>query len=1637
MNGNKMKASGRIIAVLLAALMVIAMIPSAMTQTFAETQETNVNDSEIAEVQSGTATVTVTAANATVVINGVPQTTYTADIGTEVPVKITPNKGAYIKSLTVGTNKIEVEKGKAYEGEILLESDIDITAEVVKEFSVTANASEGGTIKLNDSNETTLTVDEQTEVAVQVEAEEGYQISSVFVNNAAQPLDDTKTFKKKITVNENTVITAEFVKVYTVTVTCDENGEVEITDPKTAGGSVTVKEGSSVSIEAAPNENYRVSQVTINKDKDESVSGENDSSYTKTIKPDKDYEFVITFALNQYKITSSSNVKDAGVISSDPNPVDYGASTKVTVTSKAGYSIKSVKVKDKEGEAAVDKKNVEKSTTAESAVSFEIAAVKADKEVIVEYEEAAKAKEADFSFNNTDAVRTSGNLYVFKKDATVKFSTVKDGLKIYKYNDKGELELVGGAWDKNFVEIKETTSIGKISIYYQADGEYGNSWHDFEYSKDAPLKIVIETGKPEAEVVLDEKAAKPSAAGWFNEDVVYTVKASDAGDDYSGIASIKYEVGYYKTEQGTTKFETTQSGTLYEYASGEIKQEIEETFTVTAADNNRDDVVVRVTVADLAGNVWDNYHKEDGSVEDQLKININSTAPTAVIKVENEKDSEGKEKQKSEESVEDGNYYNMSRTAAITYTDRETTFDKDAALAGITVTAKDAKGNNIEGLADEIKNSISWGDYDTEKGTITATISFAEDANYEWSIEYTNKADLGLADNKEGGITTEGDHVFGFAVDKTAPTASISAKDKENEEITWKDLITPLAYKIYRKTQVDTQASGEDATTGIQNIRYYKSNEKEALAKDELEKIFTDETKYSKNPISVNSNEEFVVYSRITDLAGNSTYVGTNGIIYDSISPEVSVTASTKQNENGYYNGDVKLSVSVNEELKNVAYSGIKEISYVITAQDTGAKESGKFDLQKGSAIGSNDVIKKWDGTLTIDSKKFNSNSVSVVVNASDNAGNETTKTLSGIKIDVTAPVIDIAYDNNNADNAKYFNKDRTATIVVTERNFNPDDVQIKITNTDGVIPKIGKWTKTEGTGNKDNAMWTAAITYSADGDYTFDINYTDLAGNKCTSKRYGNSVAPTAFTVDKTAPVVSVSYSNNNARNEKYFDAPRTATIVVNEHNFDVNRVEFTQTAALNGANIDIPAAAWSNNGDIHTATIVYDRDGDYTFDVSVKDMAANETKEANYADSAAAKDFVIDQTIEDPIIGGVKDGGAYKGDAVPTISFGDINYDSYEVRLLRTSLGKKNVDVTAEFIKGITENAQGGEGSFDTFEKIVANDGIYTLIVKVVDKAGHEATKECTFTLNRFGSVYEYSDDLVDLIKDGGQYVTSVNEDLVITEYNATKILKDSLKLLVTRDGESVDVDYTSNPANINAQASIGESGWYQYVYTIKASNFEQDGVYKISLASKYSADDSVSNESTSVPENSTDEGGKKVVDAMTFTVDSAAPEIRNIVNLEKKIVDKDKIVDGKLNVKYTVVDVGGLKSIEVIVNDKTVQTLNKEDIGDGAYNFTGSFDIEEQSGTAAQKVRIKATDLAGNVTDTDSAEFLAAHSSDNSDSTFVFCNEVTVSRNFFVRWYANKALFWGIIGAVVVIAAAMCFIVAAKRRKKSEEE
>lgn len=642
----------------------------------------------------------------------------------------------------------------------------------------------------------------------------------------------------------------------------------------------------------------------------------------------------------------------------------------------------------------------------------------------------------------------------------------------------------------------------------------------------------------------------------------------------------------------------------------------------------------------------------------------------------------------------------------------------------------------------------------------------------------------------------------------------------------------------------------------------------------------------------------------------------------------------------------------------------------------------------------------------------------------------------------------DLAKNDSVEYEADYFTVDKTApenlTIAYSKSvldtvfetisfGFYQSKAKVTITAVDDTSPInefIYSYTKASGVSRVNaellnQAVSEAKITYSDD-NKTASATFSIPKGVLTNNTQFNGTVGFTAkdragndtdkkdnkrIVVDNIVPVCEVTYNQhvNEDGGVYYFDGNINASVKITEANFYSGDVVVSVTK--DGASYPVSPSWTDESVDVHIGTFTLSQDGDYEITVSYTDKSGNAmtTYESNQ--------LTIDTQIEEPTysINGVaktNEGGAYKKNATVAFSFSDENYNTNTIKLTRTRFNKVE-DVTSKFIN-VALNANGGSGSF-SIPTTVENDGIYVLSIGMTDKALHSTQSQIKFTINRYGSVYEYDDNLTALIKDGGQYVTSVQNDLVITEYNAERILKDSLNILVTRDGEAIDVDYTSTPEKIDSKVKIGSSGWYQYVYTIKASNFDKDGVYKISVASAYAATDSAKNESSSVPENSIDNEGNQILDSMSFVVDSTAPEIRNVVNLDEAIVNAQS-----LDVKYTIVDVGGLKCVEVIVNGEVVDTITE--FGESAFNYSGQFKINEQTG--AQTVQLRVTDLAGNVTDTAAENF-------STGDMYVFNDTITVSTNFFVRWYANKLLFWGSIAGVIILAAAVWFIIS-KRKK-----
>lgn len=1456
-----------------------------------------------------------------------------------------------------------------------MNQDISLTSSVVK-----LNVQSIGETDLSNAE---ITVGGKTNVdklpkdgdtAFKINAYDDYIITSVKINNDEKLTQDEsdvgiKTFEKVFSASEKTSDVTVQIKLetaHTVTVNIDGNGDVTTIPSCEAGSVVAIKNGAAFKITADPDDHYRVSRVTktVNGNTTTLV-GQNTTANNYSLEEysigaiKADTAVKVDFAPNNYKVTTQVSGADADCdtyfdkdTSKQSYTGSYGSSTTLCILQSEDRIITSVMIgaDDKMLDLKQDDTNgnLYYLNLSELSSDIKVEVSYAQVEIITPDETNPLIKENAYEIEISPAqiVKESSDdknkTYVMCKDGTVTVKT--DG-----ENYKGCALNGATKYADSTVIINKDTVIRNIKLFKNPQ--------QFAMVKPLGLNVVIDNDSP------DTKLSIRNEKEYYAGDVVVDVEAQDSIsgvdiglEEFSGIKSIKYWISVGK---GVDTENDAPTG-VFDYSTLEQLQTRNETVTIEASKYNYDDVVLTVQTEDFAGNTSKKV------IED---INIDATAPQVSLAYDNNNSYNGSQ------------YFNASRTATVVVTEREKSFDKDEATKNIVITAKDAKGQ-------EVVSAYTISDWTTKVDaendnltTHTATIAFTEDANYTLAMNFKD-----AAGNPNTAITT-GNSVapYAFTVDTTMPEGSVTAKFAEKKEPkVWKSLVKDLTFGYYSTKNIAISGTSTDATSPILSVQYYKQAKTEggtsltALTVDALNAV-TDWKTFE--GFSVTKDEEFVVYLKIMDCAGNYTYISTDDLIVDKTKPvdEVfapKITADPEQPVNDYYNKDVTISLKIEDPRVNGTCSGINKISYEVYNEAVDSLEPTQegvlYEYKSGEETKQN-----WSGKIKVDSSLNNSDDIVVVVRAEDKAGNYDDYTKE-IKIDTTTPTVDIKYSNNSAVSDKHFDKARTATIVVTERNFVTKDMKLVITNSDGAAPTVSQWKKTKGTGNGDDTKWTATVNYVADGDYTFKLTYQDRAGNKATPKYAEGTVAAKEFTIDQTKPEVSVSYNNNDVHNGEYYNQARRATVTVTEHNFDPARVETTIRAEGNGASTP-SISSWSTSGDVHTATISYANDGKYTFDISATDLAGNATTDF------AEQSFYVDQTVPELEITGIEDQSANAEDVAPIVTYSDSNFDANALDITLTGANRGVVKLDGSY----DNSATGGKFTFKNFAKVQDVDDIYTLSATVTDKAGNSVSKEITFSVNRFGSTYEFSEETKEVNE---RYVQEA-QDLVIVETNPTKL--SGIKVTLFQNNETIllqeDKDYTLN-------ATGGNGKWYHYTYTIFKEVFAHDGVYKIVIHSE----DGAKNVSENIMETKDAE--------LRFGVDKTKPTLV-VANLES-----DKAYDVEnLTVIMSANDNLMLAEISVLLDGKELgpwSGASLEKVLDQNGELT--FDIPGTS-NKSHDVKIICKDAAGNETELEITDFY-------------------VTTNGWVLFFNNKPLFYGSILGVLAMIGLIVFVIV-KKRKKAE--
>lgn len=727
-------------------------------------------------------------------------------------------------------------------------------------------------------------------------------------------------------------------------------------------------------------------------------------------------------------------------------------------------------------------------------------------------------------------------------------------------------------------------------------------------------------------------------------------------------------------------------------------------------------------------------------------------------------------------------------------------------------------------------------------------------------------------------------------------------------------------YGYFHHNKVRVKVTAHDMTAGVRALRYRIIHEDGKS----VHGLMTFDSQAGKQTTYINLLVDIkarIVIAPVDFSNWSGKEVNPRGLVteseafhkkHSSLEVKIKTTPTRTVGDMQYFNGPVEAEISMND-----SHSGIEKYEY-----EAGKSLSGRKDY--GGETGSSDKEGGKGGEITyscllhlsLPADKVNysdkENPTLIRASFSDHAGYEN-HIRKSLVIDDKKPEISVSWTGLEATPDQiHYRSDRTALIQIKEHNFDESLVSWKIKK--NKVVRIGSW-KHQGDHH------SCRVVFDQDGDdYLLDFDVADLSGNTASCP------AQKIFCIDKTAPVISLSYDNNNVKNGRYYNNKRRAVITITEHNFRASDVKCNfKSRSLEGSRDIYSQAAWTGTGDQHKNVVPCVKDGEYSFKIDYTDLAGN------HARTRITDSFIIDQTPPLVRIKGVKDGAVYKGTVAPVVEYQDEHLVE-ESTLIRLS-GNKNGRIfngqTAQ-----TSLSQGKRIRWKDFKRVESVDDIYSLKVVVEDKAGNRNDNTVTvFTVNRFGSSYRLSKETDQLVNGENPYIVDP-VPIEITEVNVSSLKEESVSI---RNDNNEIIKLREGP-DYSLLKKQDKYGWYEYTYQIKKENFANEGRYTVTIASVDQADNQMTNVSKD----------KQV----RFVVDQTKP-YGVITGLEEKVYKEDRH-----EIIIRADDNYALKEAELYVNGIKKKTYAPDDFLYGA----GISEYLKQSNTV-QRISLKLTDKAGN--------------------------------------------------------------------------
>ncbi|NLL63582.1 MAG: DUF1542 domain-containing protein [Ruminococcaceae bacterium] len=288
----------------------------------------------------------------------------------------------------------------------------------------------------------------------------------------------------------------------------------------------------------------------------------------------------------------------------------------------------------------------------------------------------------------------------------------------------------------------------------------------------------------------------------------------------------------------------------------------------------------------------------------------------------------------------------------------------------------------------QVPHTFEWVEISDDEFTVSA-----EGQNLAYKIKAVSNSGV------ESSLTT-----VKTSIEKIAPTGTITVGETTTSTLV--NILDPFNIFYNDAVSVVMTSKDEDGGSGVESVSYYLTQN--PMTVEQLSQQASGWINYT--AFNIIENNEYIVYGRIIDNAGNVTFISSDGFIVDTVAPRINADLTEFKEEGWTITPNVKIPITIADDQSVAGRSGIDVDRVTYSYSESAPNPFSNLVKDATVSVDGNGVA-----TFTIPNSDIPNGIYTITITAYDLAGNMATLDIYTVRdegtVDITAHPTNVSVD--------------------------------------------------------------------------------------------------------------------------------------------------------------------------------------------------------------------------------------------------------------------------------------------------------------------------------------------------------------------------------------------------------------------------------------------------------------------------------------------------------------------------------------------------------------------------------------------------------------------------------------------------